>query len=933
MRWKIRFISIIILVIMFLPMFGDISRASADTSSGMNVLDPGQSIEYTNNTSYPFRIDVSGDYDYEHINSDSSIGGYGSANGDPWSFGLTTTMYPGESLRMTNTTENQLQVSPMCVFCGNAQLSFVLNNGPAMEYVTLQKGQSVNFTNSMKWTVPINPNGAYDYQHIEADGSIIDYGNNEVGGNSISPGEGLRITNKYDDQLIMSIPYDYYIHLNPVFSNLTTNKKTVIFIPAFLGTTLTANDGSNFQLWEPDLDNISEYISLLRLNSDGSSAFPVKVNDPLEEYYGGMITALNKFDGNKDGIPDLDVHVFPYDWRLDNRINAENLQVFINKLNVDKVTIIAHSMGGLLASKYIALGNSQKVDKLITIGTPYLGAPKGLYAFETGNLMDNFLKDYLLSQPLKAIAPNMSSAYQLLPSRMYFDINNTYYSRQVINNGWFKRNSVINFTSYDATNYFLLQDRKDWVNPSLLNDVDQFQQSLDIQNTLNSVNSYLIVGHGDKTQGLVTENFNQNLVYDNTDYEPIDGDGTVPLISASLGGRVVNENGDYYFIGNRSNTYFRKGVEHSALPDDQTVINQVLQIINGNYTAVSGMDDRAKFSQSLKVRVESPVDLNIYDQNGNHLGPVNGTQYEENIPSGTYYQSGHTKTALLEYGNYNIKLVGTGYGTATLILQKYDELNKLIKTIRFDNVDVTPKTIMTTTTDMGNSIQLVVDKNGDGNTSILKPSAVLDETGSNDQTPPSISFTIDGTKSNYNWYNSDVTLSLQGQDPESGINRMEYRLNDGDAQIYQGPIKFGQEGQTKIDAVAYNNNRLNSDAVTTNINIDKTPPTLSVSLDKNELWAPNHKLETVNAKVIANDSLSGVAKIELVSITSNEPDSGLGDIQNASYGTFDTSFDLRAERSGKNKSGRVYTITYKVTDLAGNVTTQSVNVTVSHDQR
>ena len=41
---------------------------------------------------------------------------------------------------------------------------------------------------------------------------------------------------------------------------------------------------------------------------------------------------------------------------------------------------------------------------------------------------------------------------------------------------------------------------------------------------------------------------------------------------------------------------------------------------------------------------------------------------------------------------------------------------------------------------------------------------------------------------------------------------------------------------------------------------------------------------------------------------------------------------LRAERSGKS-NGRVYTITYMVTDSSGNSSTASATVTVPHNQK
>jgi hypothetical protein len=76
--------------------------------------------------------------------------------------------------------------------------------------------------------------------------------------------------------------------------------------------------------------------------------------------------------------------------------------------------------------------------------------------------------------------------------------------------------------------------------------------------------------------------------------------------------------------------------------------------------------------------------------------------------------------------------------------------------------------------------------------------------------------------------------------------------------------------------------------------------------------------------------VSGVDSIVLVSITSNENHSE-DDIQGAEYGTADTSFKLRATRA-ENGKGRIYTITYRATDHAGNTTEHSITIEVPHDK-
>ncbi|NLG99970.1 MAG: ExeM/NucH family extracellular endonuclease [Chloroflexi bacterium] len=106
-------------------------------------------------------------------------------------------------------------------------------------------------------------------------------------------------------------------------------------------------------------------------------------------------------------------------------------------------------------------------------------------------------------------------------------------------------------------------------------------------------------------------------------------------------------------------------------------------------------------------------------------------------------------------------------------------------------------------------------------------------------------------------------------------------------------------------------------------------PTLEVSVSPDTLWPANHKYVDVTAAVTAADNFDPNPTIELVSVTSNEPDDGSddGNTVNDIAIVDDFHFKLRAERSGTG-TGRVYTITYKVTDACGNETVQSAEVRV-----
>jgi len=118
---------------------------------------------------------------------------------------------------------------------------------------------------------------------------------------------------------------------------------------------------------------------------------------------------------------------------------------------------------------------------------------------------------------------------------------------------------------------------------------------------------------------------------------------------------------------------------------------------------------------------------------------------------------------------------------------------------------------------------------------------------------------------------------------------------------------------------------------------DTIPPELEVTLSPTWLWPPNHKLVQISATVTVEDICDQTAGFVLTSITSNEPDNGLGDgdtpndIQGAAFGTPDTSFYLRAERSGLG-TGRVYTVVYTASDSSGNTTQVAMEVMVPHSK-
>jgi uncharacterized delta-60 repeat protein len=115
---------------------------------------------------------------------------------------------------------------------------------------------------------------------------------------------------------------------------------------------------------------------------------------------------------------------------------------------------------------------------------------------------------------------------------------------------------------------------------------------------------------------------------------------------------------------------------------------------------------------------------------------------------------------------------------------------------------------------------------------------------------------------------------------------------------------------------------------------DTTPPMITdISTSPSNLWPPTHKMVTISVAVTATDNC-GVPVCSITSVTSNEPENGLGDGDTAPDSEIngDLTVNLRAERSGTG-SGRVYTLTATCNDGCGNSSSGTVDVTVPHDKR
>ena len=119
--------------------------------------------------------------------------------------------------------------------------------------------------------------------------------------------------------------------------------------------------------------------------------------------------------------------------------------------------------------------------------------------------------------------------------------------------------------------------------------------------------------------------------------------------------------------------------------------------------------------------------------------------------------------------------------------------------------------------------------------------------------------------------------------------------------------------------------------------LDVTPPEMTITLNRDMLWPPNHKYSEIVATIEVKDNCDPNPTFVLTSVSSSEPDNGRGDgnttndVADTSLGMPDTTISLRSERRGGG-DGRKYTIRWTASDNCGNTRMDSACVWVPHDQ-
>jgi len=605
-----------------------------------------------------------------------------------------------------------------------------------------------------------------------------------------------------------------------------------------------------------------DYFDILRMKTDGvnSEANLGLTGNLYNGAYGG---AISFFTAN-GYVLGTDFFVFPYDWRKDISLTKDLLDQKIQEIKTQtgsqKVDIVAHSMGGLVARNYIAdPAKAQNVRKLFTLGTPHLGSPYFLKALRYGVQLEPVLLLGLIKLAPSAVndvIQNMIGGYELAPSQTYYNL----YAGQDNQHPYpfadlrdIDSNNVTGALNYSQLKTLLTNLNH---NTSLFTPSEAFH-NLDSQiANSNGVEVTNIVGSGMATLGQIIEKYKidfAGIKIPEKDEFKINGDETVPLLSASFG----------------SPTVFYTKQKHGELPGNGPALNLVKNILSGNSQLPNGVSNQPYQFSGTGLSSHSPVNIHVYDAEGNHTGPLANGDFEANIPGSSYDTLEDAKFIFLpDNGQYTIKFEATNLGSFDFKIRKFKN-DENTQTILYNNVPLTNSTKAQTILDTNSTQPPVLQVDQDGNGTIdtqVNSSAILIGNANYDKTPPQTTIQLSGTQGNNNWFKSDVTVTLNAVDETngSGVDKIEYTLDNGQTiNTYTSPFTVSQEGILKLKVKSTDKAGNEENPKEQEIKIDKTPPEALIQFNLTTQNLEINGSEITPGEVILQDEAGNTTKLQV----------------------------------------------------------------------
>ena len=571
----------------------------------------------------------------------------------------------------------------------------------------------------------------------------------------------------------------------------------VMFLPGMESSELFAPGviGEN-KIWLPNSLAGLDVQNLDLTNSASANNVYTKEKGIIDFAYGGFgvyakfIIAMTSLQNGDHAFNEWEP--IAYDWRLDyedllahgNDINGkiyyrgtnaatstpyivQELKRLASTSRTGKVTIVAHSNGGLLAKALLTHPEyAQYVDKLVMVAVPQLGTPQAVGALLQGydQGLPSVASRVFNDANARFLALNAPSAYNLLPSSQYF----TYTDNPVITFNpasmpdWLIKYSDVAHPGAGIHSTTLLRnfmtdstrgtpDRNDTATPAIASRAlfdTAMSVHINLDATTTGVRVITIAGWGNETLSSIEYTREQNGCAAQTvlgcasptysgqiTYNPhivIDGDGTVVESSAqwTSGASTTRYwvNLDTYncqtpftcLPQNGPLSVFRTAHANIfEVPQLNTLLSNLItnssaglpQYITATQPMYNGTEPRLHFV------LHSPLTLGFIDSSGNYTGST-ATTSVSNIPGVDYERFGEVQWLSVPKSLAGkVIMRGTGTGTFALDIESVNG-NTTLATTTFAAVPTATSTVATIIIDPNTSptqgATLSVDFNGDG---------------------------------------------------------------------------------------------------------------------------------------------------------------------------------------------------------------------------
>ena len=623
---------------------------------------------------------------------------------------------------------------------------------------------------------------------------------------------------------------------------------------------------------------------------------------------------------NNEPARNPSLFVFPYDWRQDNNQIADRLKEYVQCVQQfypagTKINIVAHSMGGLVARRYVLQAQTRNephgLGKVVTLASPYLGAPESVYKIYTGGSWE-FPFSFVVISPstIKFLSPHLPSMHQLFPSHTYHQLYG----------GIIRESGDVNGNGIPDENYSFPQiiSKLDSDFPSTTPGTvgagfHDFAGQDDWRNDQSGIEYYHLVAEQNQfnttTDLKIKKSILCNIVGDTTltnchngiYYTPEKGAGdkTVPTISASrsVGSVYLGAPNSecYIYRSPSSNRADESKAEHTAITQNPGIHDFVTfflgvsllpipspislascspqntnqaKVINSENNSVSNKTksaqtgnnkyllspDSPEYSSAKYLTITGTTEVIVRDELGNRASIENGLLNNQVDGLSNYEVIGENSIMLtLSVGHtYSIEFYA---GETPMGFDLVEGIGNRQPTsaIRYNDVTIPAYSNVKFTVSQNNQAELKYDADNDSEfDTIVPPTVSVNGAAASDTTPPTL---------NINVIQQGVlaTATITAQDSESGVSKIWYSLDGINYQLYTNPLPIPYSSspiniEVFADDVAANRSGLYSKTFTftqTQTNLAVKPILECVSPNSNGTYTANFGYENYNSASVS----------------------------------------------------------------------------------